>query len=106
MIVREGRVRRRSTQRLSPEDVAAGYALACQTVIESDLELPVLAGHDHVAFVQDLVYVRSAYNGAYRGDHRYDRRHGKRKPRYYDDDDYVSVELRLPHFQGRIEWDD
>ncbi len=29
-------VRRRSTIRLSPEDVARGYALACQTVIEGD----------------------------------------------------------------------
>jgi len=29
-------VRRRSTIRLSPEDVAAGYALACQTVIEGE----------------------------------------------------------------------
>ena len=29
-------VRRRSTIRLSPEDVDAGYALACQTVIEGD----------------------------------------------------------------------
>ncbi len=29
-------VRRRSTIRLDPEDVAAGYALACQTVIEGD----------------------------------------------------------------------
>jgi uncharacterized 2Fe-2S/4Fe-4S cluster protein (DUF4445 family) len=29
-------IRRRSTIRLSPEDVAAGYALACQTVIEGD----------------------------------------------------------------------
>ncbi len=29
-------VRRRSTMRLSDEDVAAGYALACQTVIEGD----------------------------------------------------------------------
>ena len=29
-------VRRRSTIRLSAEDVAAGYALACQTVIEGD----------------------------------------------------------------------
>ncbi len=29
-------VRRRSTIRLAPEDVAAGYALACQTVIEGD----------------------------------------------------------------------
>jgi len=30
-------VRRRSTQRLSPEDVAAGYALACQTAVEGDI---------------------------------------------------------------------
>jgi uncharacterized 2Fe-2S/4Fe-4S cluster protein (DUF4445 family) len=33
----QGSVRRRSTLRLSEEDIAAGYALACQTVIESDL---------------------------------------------------------------------
>jgi len=37
VIVEEGAVRRRSTQRLSPEDVAAGYALACQTVVEGDV---------------------------------------------------------------------
>ena len=36
VIVDEGRVRRRSTQRLSPEDVAAGFALACQTVVDGD----------------------------------------------------------------------
>src|SRR5512134_2971650 len=29
-------IRRRSTVRLAPEDIAAGYALACQTVIEGD----------------------------------------------------------------------
>jgi uncharacterized 2Fe-2S/4Fe-4S cluster protein (DUF4445 family) len=37
VIIKEGAVRRRSTQRLSPEDVAAGYALACQTIIEGDV---------------------------------------------------------------------
>ncbi len=37
VIVNEGQVRRRSTLRLSAQDVAEGYALACQTVIESDL---------------------------------------------------------------------
>ena len=37
VIVEEGQVRRRSTQRLSPEDVAAGYALACQTIVEGDV---------------------------------------------------------------------
>jgi uncharacterized 2Fe-2S/4Fe-4S cluster protein (DUF4445 family) len=37
VIVEEGAVRRRATQRLSAEDVAAGYALACQTVIEGDV---------------------------------------------------------------------
>jgi uncharacterized 2Fe-2S/4Fe-4S cluster protein (DUF4445 family) len=41
VIVRDGRVRRRSTQRLSPEDVAAGYALACQTVVEGDLVVEI-----------------------------------------------------------------
>ena len=37
VIVEEGAVRRRSTQRLSPADVEAGYALACQTTIEGDV---------------------------------------------------------------------
>jgi uncharacterized 2Fe-2S/4Fe-4S cluster protein (DUF4445 family) len=41
VIVKEGRVRRRSTQRLSAEDVAAGFALACQTVIEGDVVVTV-----------------------------------------------------------------
>jgi len=34
-------IRRRSTLRLSSEDVAAGYALACQSVIEGDAEITV-----------------------------------------------------------------
>jgi uncharacterized 2Fe-2S/4Fe-4S cluster protein (DUF4445 family) len=37
VIVKEGEVRRRSTLRLSAADVGAGYALACQTVIEDDV---------------------------------------------------------------------
>ena len=37
VVVEEGAVRRRSTQRLSPDDVAAGYALACQTIVEGDV---------------------------------------------------------------------
>lgn len=37
VIIEDGAVRRRSTQRLSPEDIAAGYALACQTAVEGDL---------------------------------------------------------------------
>ncbi len=36
-------VRRRSTLRLSAEDVEAGYALACQTVVEGDTEVTVPA---------------------------------------------------------------
>lgn len=32
-----GTVRRRSTLRLSPEDIERGFALACQSVVESDL---------------------------------------------------------------------
>lgn len=39
--VTQGTVRRRSTLRLSPDDVAAGFALACQTVIEGDARLVV-----------------------------------------------------------------
>nr|MBN1229831.1 DUF4445 domain-containing protein [Anaerolineae bacterium] len=37
VIVTEGTVRRRSTLRLSSEDVEAGYALACQSVVEGDI---------------------------------------------------------------------
>jgi uncharacterized 2Fe-2S/4Fe-4S cluster protein (DUF4445 family) len=37
--VLSGIVRRRSTLRLTPEDVEQGYALACQTVIEGDVHV-------------------------------------------------------------------
>jgi uncharacterized 2Fe-2S/4Fe-4S cluster protein (DUF4445 family) len=39
--VMEGAVRRRSTLRLSAEDVQLGYALACQTVVEGDVRVVV-----------------------------------------------------------------
>ncbi|NUQ37617.1 MAG: DUF4445 domain-containing protein [Caldilineales bacterium] len=39
--VTTGAVRRRSSLRLSPEDVAMGYALACQTVVESNVAIHV-----------------------------------------------------------------
>ena len=39
----DGAVRRRSTLRLSEEDVAQGYALACQTVVEGDCAIVVPA---------------------------------------------------------------
>jgi uncharacterized 2Fe-2S/4Fe-4S cluster protein (DUF4445 family) len=39
--VMEGAVRRRSTLRLSAEDVAQGFALACQTVVEGDVVVAV-----------------------------------------------------------------
>ncbi|MCB9420457.1 MAG: DUF4445 domain-containing protein [Ardenticatenaceae bacterium] len=39
--VTEGSVRSRSTLRLSPEDVAAGYVLACQAVVEGDVSIHV-----------------------------------------------------------------
>ncbi len=41
VIVQEGAVRRRSALRLSAADVQAGYALACQTVIEGDARVQV-----------------------------------------------------------------
>ncbi len=37
----DGRVRRRSTMRLSAADIAAGYALACQSVVAGDLVVAV-----------------------------------------------------------------
>ena len=39
--IESGQARRRSTLRLSREDIDAGYALACQTVVEGDLEILV-----------------------------------------------------------------
>ena len=36
VVVEEGAVRRRSVIRLAPADLAAGYALACQTVVEGN----------------------------------------------------------------------
>ncbi|PWB53848.1 MAG: ferredoxin [Anaerolineales bacterium] len=39
--VTSGDVRRRSSLRLSAEDIAQGYALACQSVIEGDLSITV-----------------------------------------------------------------
>jgi uncharacterized 2Fe-2S/4Fe-4S cluster protein (DUF4445 family) len=39
--VERGEVRRRSTLRLTQEDIEDGYALACQTVIEGDVKITV-----------------------------------------------------------------
>ncbi len=41
VIAESGNLRRRSTIRLSEADVAAGYALACQTIIEGDATIRV-----------------------------------------------------------------
>ncbi len=41
VVVEQGQVLRRSTSRLSPEALEEGYALACQTVIESDVIVTV-----------------------------------------------------------------
>lgn len=39
--ISNGGIRRRSTLRLSPEDVAQGYALSCQSVVEGDVTVVV-----------------------------------------------------------------
>lgn len=39
VVVEDGNARRRSTMRLSAVDLEHGYALACQTVVEGDLEV-------------------------------------------------------------------
>lgn len=41
--VRSGTVRRRSTVRLSAEDVQQGFALGCQAIVESDLDILIPA---------------------------------------------------------------
>ncbi len=41
VIITEGAVRRRSSLRLSAEDIAHGYALACQTIVTDDISVEV-----------------------------------------------------------------
>lgn len=41
ILIKDGQTRSRSTLRLSDEDVAQGYALACQTVVEGDVSVYV-----------------------------------------------------------------
>lgn len=41
VVVEDGAVRRRSTLRLSAADVESGYALACQTLVEGDVQVAV-----------------------------------------------------------------
>jgi len=41
VVVQSGPVRRRSVSRLTPDELAQGYALACQTVIEGDVAVLV-----------------------------------------------------------------
>src|SRR4030042_1699919 len=41
VVLPQGQARRRSTLRLSADDIAAGLALACQTVVEDDLVVTV-----------------------------------------------------------------
>ena len=41
LLITEGNVRRRSTIRLSEEDLDKGYALACQSVVEGDIHVAV-----------------------------------------------------------------
>lgn len=41
VLIESGSVRRRSVLRLSPADLEAGYALACQTVLEGDASISI-----------------------------------------------------------------
>jgi uncharacterized 2Fe-2S/4Fe-4S cluster protein (DUF4445 family) len=41
VVIEEGEVQRRSTQRLSAADLEAGYALACQTTVEGNLVVSI-----------------------------------------------------------------
>jgi len=41
VLVEEGNVRRRSTIRLSADDLSSGWALACQSVIEGDVQIAI-----------------------------------------------------------------
>ncbi len=44
--VKEGSVRRRSTMRLSEKEIESGYALACQTLVNSDATVWLLAAEE------------------------------------------------------------
>ena len=57
-----------------------------------------------MARVQDLVYARSAYRDRHYGKRGRDRVSKRRHHRH--DDDYVSIDLRLPTIHGRFEWND
>ena len=54
VIVRRGRVRRRSVARLTPGRVVQGYAVACQTVVESDVMVFVPSQEELLARPEDL----------------------------------------------------
>jgi uncharacterized 2Fe-2S/4Fe-4S cluster protein (DUF4445 family) len=41
VLVEEGNIRRRSTLRLSADDISSGWALACQSVIEGDVRITI-----------------------------------------------------------------
>jgi uncharacterized 2Fe-2S/4Fe-4S cluster protein (DUF4445 family) len=41
VLVEEGNIRRRSTIRLSADDISSGWALACQSVIEGDVRITI-----------------------------------------------------------------
>ena len=68
--VTAGHVRQRSTLRLSPEDVATGYALACQAVVEGDVTIHIppqetLERHLTTDRTVAAVTVPDGYNPAY-----------------------------------------
>jgi uncharacterized 2Fe-2S/4Fe-4S cluster protein (DUF4445 family) len=50
--VREGSVRRRSTLRLSEQDLTRGYALACQTIVNSDATIWIPPEHERVDLLE------------------------------------------------------
>ncbi len=87
--ITSGKVKRRSTMRLSAEDVERGYALACQTVIEGDINV-VIPPQEKIQ--QRLVTSQSAAEIAVPDD--YDYRRDQTLQR-------ISLELNPPNMEDQ-----
>ncbi len=107
--VTSGSVRRRSSLRLSPDDVALGYALACQTVVEGNVAVEVppqerIERHLTMDRVAAEVRVPAGYSYA---QHQSIQRYSVRlRPPSMDDqtDDWSRLQTALRQASGRSDF--
>jgi uncharacterized 2Fe-2S/4Fe-4S cluster protein (DUF4445 family) len=108
--VMEGDVRRRSTLRLSPESLSLGYALACQSVVETDVRIQVPTQEKierRLASDRQVAEISVPTDYEYLEDQTVRRIHLTLTPPTMDDqtDDFsrVKTALRTQHGYGRVE---